>query len=153
MKLVTIRQQVKFEVRNKYRCPHCRKSNITARVINQSYGYDESDHTFSLDCEFCGKEFRVQGKNVVHEASIPAHVICRCGRHLLFHLERDAKLVKFLPIGTPYIQCAYCRQRIILYTPLTPARFYADLFVQKIVAFVMRHKRLLRRAFSFSGVK
>jgi DNA-directed RNA polymerase subunit RPC12/RpoP len=153
LKLVTIRQQVKFEVKNKYRCPHCQKNNVTARVINHSYGYDESDHTFSIDCEFCGKEIRAKGRNVFHEASIPAHLICRCGRHFLFHLERDVKLVKFLPIGTPYIQCAYCRQRIILYTPLTPARFYADLLAQKIVWFCIRQKRLLRRAFSFCGVK
>lgn len=153
MELITIKRQVNFELRKSFRCPHCHNKNQTERVINTFENYNENDHSFTGTCEYCSGEFVGKGRPIVQQASIPKHSVCKCGRHFLFHLERDVRSVHFSPIGSPYIQCPNCRRRLLLFTPLTPFKFYINLLIQKIVDVTLRKSRALKRSFALSESK
>lgn len=153
MELITIKRQVNFELRKSFMCPQCHKKNQTERVINTFENYNENDHSFTGTCQFCGGEFKGKGRPIIQQASIPKHSACRCGRHFLFHLERDVRAVKFSPIGSPYIECPYCRRRFLLFTPLTPFKFYINLLIQNIVDVTLRKSRALKRSFALSESK
>ena len=147
MQLVDVAHQVRFQMRDWYRCPHCRNKNVTERIHESFKDYDVSTDRLWGTCQQCGRDFQLQGKAIITKAAIHPHSQCRCGRHFLFYHERDVRIVRFTKrLGSPYVRCPYCRRLVLLFTPATPVRYWLSAILQKLRILAARQRRALRRA-------
>lgn len=145
--MVDISRQVRFQMRNRYRCPICLNMNVTERINESFHDYDENTDRLWGTCHNCGEDFQLQGKAITRKVAIPAHSQCRCGRHFLFYHERDVRIVRFTKrLGSPYVRCPYCRRLVLLFTPATPVRYWLSAILQKLRILAARQRRALRRA-------
>ena len=147
MQMVDVSRQVRFQMQDGYRCPYCKEKNKTESIHETFRDYDDETDRLWGTCEFCGKDFHLQGKKINRNAAIHAHTQCRCGRHFLFFHERDARMVRFTKrLGSPYVRCPYCRRKVLLLTPETLARYWLSVGLQLVRIYVTRQRRALRRA-------
>jgi len=146
--LIEIKRQERFDMKNKYRCPHCCKRNRTESIVESFHDYHPDTQKVWGTCGFCGDDFQLQGKQIILKVVIPVHSQCRCGRHFLFNLVRDARIVRFSRmLGSPFVRCPYCRRQVFLQTPEKPFQYWLSVWLQRLRIFVARQRRALGRLF------
>jgi transcription elongation factor Elf1 len=145
--LVDVWRQERFELRNRYRCPHCLKKSKTESMHESFRDYDKKTQQLWSTCQHCRMDFQIQGKRIIQKAAIPTHKQCLCGRHFLFFNERDVQLIRFSKfLGSPFVWCPYCRRKVLLFTPETPVRYWLSVAWQRLRIQVARQRRAFRRA-------
>ena len=148
IELVDVWKQANFVLRNRYRCPHCRKKNKTESILESFKDFDKATEKLWGTCRHCGEDFQLQGKATIRKATIATHTECRCGRHFLFFLERDIQLVRFSRfLETPYLKCPLCRRKVLLRTPGKPVRYLLAVGWLQLLIQVARQRRAFRRTF------
>ena len=147
IQLVDVSRQIRFQMRDWYRCPRCGKNNGTENIHLSFKNYDVGTDKLWGTCEFCEADFQLQGKTIIRMAAIPAHSKCQCGRHFLFFNERDAQLVRFTKrLKAAYVRCPHCRLLAFLFTPDSPGRYWLSVGLQKLRIQIARQRRALRHA-------
>lgn len=146
IELIDIWTQERYELRNRYRCPHCLNKNKTESIHESFRNYDKESERLWGTCQHCGEDFQLQGKAVIKKATIRAHSMCHCGRHFLFFQSRDVQLVRFSKfLGTPFLKCPFCRRKVFLHTPETPVRFWLSVGWRQLCIKVSKNRRAFRR--------
>lgn len=149
MHMVELLRHERFQLKDDYRCPHCQKLNVTESIHDSFKSYDASTFKIWATCGYCQKDFQLQGWAKIRKAAVPAHSICRCGRHFVFSLQRDADRVRFAKrLGYPYVKCPNCKRKFILHTPYNPLRYFLAIRLQRMKRLYKRQCKAIERIFS-----